>query len=47
MLLCIFNLVDSINKQRTTANIYIKEVETDREVLNAVDAGNTKVKLLA
>lgn len=38
--------VDSINKQRTTANIYIKEVETGREVLNAVDAGNTKVKLL-
>jgi outer membrane protein OmpA-like peptidoglycan-associated protein len=38
--------IDSVNKQRTTANIHIKEVETDREVLNAVDVGNTRVKLL-
>src|SRR5574344_503063 len=38
--------IDSTNKQRTTANIRVKETETDREVLNLTDAGSTKVKLL-
>lgn len=40
------NPIDSVNKQRTTANIRIKDITTEMEVLNLTDAGNTKIKIL-
>ncbi|MCF0210229.1 MAG: OmpA family protein [Bacteroidales bacterium] len=40
------NPIDSLAKQRTTANIRVKESGTDVEMLNVTDAGNTKIKLL-
>lgn len=40
------NPIDSINKQRTTANIRIKDITTEMEVLNLTNAGNTKIKVL-
>ncbi|MBQ9312247.1 MAG: OmpA family protein [Bacteroidales bacterium] len=40
------NPIDSIAKQRTTANIRVKESGTDIEMLNVIDAGSTKIKLL-
>ncbi|MBO6116974.1 MAG: OmpA family protein [Bacteroidales bacterium] len=39
-------VLDSLAKQRTTANIRIKDTDNDREVLNLTDVGNTKIKLL-
>lgn len=40
------NPVDSLAKQRTTANIRVKDCTTDIEILNVQDAGSTKIKLL-
>lgn len=39
-------VIDSLEKQRTTANIRVKELDSETEVLNVEQAGNTKLKLL-
>lgn len=39
-------IVDSVAKERMTANIRVKDVETDNEVMNLADVGNTKIKLI-
>ncbi len=38
--------IDSLTKQRTTANIRIKDVGTEMEVMNLTNVGNTRVKIL-
>lgn len=38
--------MDSIKAQRTTADIYVKELETGRVVVDKKDAGSMKIKLL-
>ncbi len=40
------NPSDSLKSQRTTADIYVREMETGRVVLDKKDAGSTKIKLL-
>ncbi len=40
------NPTDSLKAQRTTADIYVKEIETGRVVLDKKDAGSTRIKLL-
>ncbi|MBR1769694.1 MAG: OmpA family protein [Bacteroidales bacterium] len=40
------NPIDSLTKQRTTANIRIKDVSNGMELMNLNNAGNTKVKIL-
>ena len=38
--------MDSLAAQRTTADIYVKEIETGRTVIEKKDAGAVKIKLL-
>lgn len=38
--------MDSLASQRTTADIYVKEIETGRTVIEKKDAGAVKIKLL-
>lgn len=38
--------MDSLKAQRTTADIYVKELETGRVVVDKKDAGSMKIKLL-
>ena len=42
----IINPIDSLLQQRTTANLHVKELETERVVINKQNAGSTKIKLL-
>lgn len=39
-------IMDSIDQQRTTAHLYVKEVETGRIVTDRQDVGKTRLKLL-
>ncbi len=39
-------IVDSIAKQRTTANVVVRDAQTDLEIINLTDVGSTKIKLL-
>lgn len=39
-------VVDSLAKQRTTADIHVKESTQDKELLNLSNTGSTKIKLL-
>lgn len=38
--------IDSLSKQRTTANIRVKDISTETEIMNLTNVGNTKVKIL-
>lgn len=38
--------IDSLSKQRTTANIRVKDISTETEIINLTNVGNTKVKIL-
>ncbi|MDO5760627.1 MAG: OmpA family protein, partial [Bacteroidota bacterium] len=38
--------IDSLSKQRTTANIRVKDISTEMEIMNLTNVGNTKVKIL-
>lgn len=38
--------IDSLSKQRTTANIRVKNISTETEIMNLTNVGNTKVKIL-
>lgn len=42
----VINPIDSLQQQRTTANLHVKEIETGRVVIDKQNAGSTKIKLL-
>lgn len=42
----VINPIDSLLQQRTTANLYVKELETGRTVIDKQNAGSTRIKLL-
>lgn len=42
----IINPIDSLLQQRTTANLHVKEIESQRVVMEKQNAGSTRIKLL-
>lgn len=42
----VINPIDSLKQQRTTAKLHVKELETQRVVIDKENAGSTRIKLL-